>query len=278
MLKYQKISIAGCGWLGIPLGNFLSEKGYEVKGSTTKTMKFPVLIQHNIMPFLIEFSPEMTGEKTASFLDSDILIISLPPAVQRQGTDFHPQQIESLLGKAQDCGIKRIIYISSTSVYPELNKEVDETLKLEESLGEEVNQTILRAEKLLLDFSDRIPVTILRCGGLMGYDRMPGKYFAGKKGLLTGDIPVNFIHRDDVVSIISEIIYQEKWNEIFNLVAPIHPIRKDIYLKNAEEFNLEAPTFTEVDDLKYKIISSKKMAEALNYDFKYPNPLYFRYI
>ncbi len=111
----------------------------------------------------------------------------------------------------------------------------------------------------------------------MGYDRVPGKYFIGKKDLNTGSIPVNFVHRDDVIGIIYEVIRQDKWNEIFNVVAPEHPVRKDIYISNAQDFGWAAPSFLEGTTPDYKIVSSNKVIRELNYRFIYPNPLTFKY-
>ena len=38
-----KISILGCGWLGLPLAKALIENGFSVKGSTTSTDKLTAL-------------------------------------------------------------------------------------------------------------------------------------------------------------------------------------------------------------------------------------------
>ena len=35
----EKISILGCGWLGLPLAKSLLAKGYKIKGSTTSESK-----------------------------------------------------------------------------------------------------------------------------------------------------------------------------------------------------------------------------------------------
>jgi 3-hydroxyisobutyrate dehydrogenase-like beta-hydroxyacid dehydrogenase len=38
-----KISILGCGWLGLPLAKAIVENGFSVKGSTTSTDKLTAL-------------------------------------------------------------------------------------------------------------------------------------------------------------------------------------------------------------------------------------------
>jgi 3-hydroxyisobutyrate dehydrogenase-like beta-hydroxyacid dehydrogenase len=48
-----KISILGCGWLGLPLAKVLVKNGFSVKGSTTTQDKILVLKQLGVDPFLI---------------------------------------------------------------------------------------------------------------------------------------------------------------------------------------------------------------------------------
>ena len=38
-----KISILGCGWLGLPLAKAIVENGFSVKGSTTSSEKIATL-------------------------------------------------------------------------------------------------------------------------------------------------------------------------------------------------------------------------------------------
>lgn len=42
-LEMQKISVLGCGWLGLPLSKKLIESGFVVKGSTTSSEKLSQL-------------------------------------------------------------------------------------------------------------------------------------------------------------------------------------------------------------------------------------------
>lgn len=270
----KTISIIGCGWLGLPLGKYLSEKNYLVKGSTTHTEKLEILQENSIEPYLLKLNPQLECEYVDNFLNSDILIINIPPKVSIQKTDAHVEQIANLLKAVENSSIKKIIYVSSTSVYPELNREVvEEDVATPESSA---SPTMVKAENLLKDFSRNI--TILRSAGLMGYDRIPAKYFAGWKGLTTGDIPVNYIHRDDVIRIIETVIEKEIWGETFNIVSPIHPIRKEIYARNCEELGFEMPEFVDAPTPHpYKIIGGEKWLEKSGYHFLFRNPLDYFY-
>jgi nucleoside-diphosphate-sugar epimerase len=264
----MKISILGCGWLGLPLGKFLVEKGHAVKGSTTSEEKMDLLESVGINPFLINFSPKITNN-ISQFLDSETLIICIPPRAGKFGEDFHVQQIQSLIENLGDSPIKSVIYTSSTSVYPELNKEMTEEDEVIE------NHALIRVENLLKSISKNI--TILRCGGLMGEERIPAKYFAGKT-INTGKIPVNYVHQEDVIQIVTMILEKGFWNETFNVVAPEHPVREEVYLKNCEDLGFEKPIFEEPSEaIPYKIISPQKLILRTGYGFLFSNPLDFRY-
>jgi nucleoside-diphosphate-sugar epimerase len=266
----MKISILGCGWLGLPLGKYLVEKGHKIKGSTTSESKIQLLSEVGIEPFLLTFSPQIEGENMINFLDSEILIICIPPRAGKFGDDFHVQQIESLIRYLPSSPIQSIIYTSSTSVYPELNREVNEDDDVIE------NHALVKVEKMLKNTSKK--VTILRCGGLMGGERIPAKYFAGKT-INTGNTPVNYVHQEDVIRIISLILEKGFWHETFNVVSPKHPIREEIYLKNCADLGFEKPIFVEtVEQIPFKIISPQKLISRTNYRFIYANPLEFKYL
>ena len=51
-----KISILGCGWLGLPLAKALVNNDYLVSGSTTSEEKIAVLEKAKIEPFLLAIS------------------------------------------------------------------------------------------------------------------------------------------------------------------------------------------------------------------------------
>ncbi len=272
----QTVSILGCGWLGLPLGKFLAEKGFTVKGSTTRPEKMALLQEAGIQPFVLSFQPHPDRDQLddlPDFLNSEILIVAIPPQVDKQGEDYHPLQIRHLSEHLKLSTVEKVIYISSTSVYPENNREATE--KDELTGHDPASRAILRAEELIEKWHR--DWTILRCGGLMGYDRIAGKYVAGKKDITTGDAPVNFVHRDDVIGIIYEVIRQGKWNQVYNVVAPQHPKRKDVYARNAEDYGFQLPEYAEGNQAPYKIISSAKLSTDLRYSFQFPDPLEFSY-
>lgn len=265
----KTISVLGCGWLGAPLAYRLLQEGYTVKGSTTRTEKLASLKDLGIAPYLLRLDPELQGQEQEDFLKADILIVNIPPQVHKQGEGYHPQQIEALLQAIEKQPQLKVVYTSSTSVYPNQGESLTEEAATPEAAG--ANQTLLRAEQLLQEaLGDRL--TVLRCGGLMGYDRISGKW---SKGAEVADTPVNYLHRDDAVEIILQLIRGQHWGKVYNAVSPEHPGRAAIYTKNAAAFGWPVASITPGD--QHKTISPKKLQKELGYQFKYPNPLDFPY-
>ncbi|QOG03250.1 SDR family oxidoreductase [Flavobacterium sp. MDT1-60] len=278
-----QISILGCGWLGLPLAKKLIEKGNSVNGSTTSENKLSILKDAGINPFLVILSdPEASGEETLEsdnvsetindFLaESEILIIDIPPKL-RANTDssrkIFVEKIETLIPFIEKSTIKKVLFVSSTSVYGDQNDLITEETHLNPET--ESGKQLVLAEAILQK-NQNFETTILRFGGLIGEDRHPVKFLAGKENLENPDAPVNLIHQNDCIQIIEKIIRQSKWNEVFNAVAPFHPTRQDYYTQKAKEQNLILPKFSiEKSNIK-KVISSKKIESVLSYKFKIEN-------
>src|SRR5690606_8243658 len=117
--------------------------------------------------------------------------------------------------------------------------------------------------------------TVVRMGGLLGDDRVPGKYFSGKSNV-PGHLPVNYIYRYDAVKLIGWIIENQLWNQTFNGVAPFHPLRKEVYERNAQLLNFPPPISYEQPAARpWKEISSQKIIQT-GFAFEF-SPLYFPY-
>jgi nucleoside-diphosphate-sugar epimerase len=117
-------------------------------------------------------------------------------------------------------------------------------------------------------------VTIVRFGGLIGYDRNPARFLSGKKELKDGSVPVNLIHRDDCIAIIIEILKQQKWGRVYNACCDEHPTRKVFYTLASRLISLPEPQFSDQEsNYGFKIIDSSVMKNDLQYSFKYKSPL-----
>lgn len=267
------VSIIGFGWLGLPLAEQLVTSGFGVIGSVTSLEKRNALAQKAFRTYQLQLNSEPVGDLTA-LLQADTLLINVPPKAGKLGDDFHPAQVKHLTEAIGQSPIQHVIYVSSTSVYPELNRVVveEDVTNVQQSAAPGLSQ----AEQLVQQLAPERLVTVVRFGGLMGYDRIPAKYVAGRT-VDTGAVPINYIHRDDAVNILQTLI-QNPVEGVFNAVAPEHPNREVVYRKSCLDFGYALPTFVEPPEpVPFKIISAEKLYQAIRYTFKYPDPLQFFY-
>jgi len=259
----------GCGWLGLPLAKYLVSKGHVIKGSTTSESKISNLQRDGMEPFLIDLRADPSTAEISKFLASEYLIIAIPPRVKHHNN--FKKQMESLISFIERSTIKKVIFISSTSVYPNTNN-----LVTEESIGipESDSGIILLEVEKLLQSNKFFQTTILRMAGLYGYDRQPGKFLAGKKELANADGKVNLIHQDDCIQIITNVFEKQLWDNIFNCCSDEHPTRREFYTNAALALGMQPPEFLLEEKSKFKIISNEKIKRALNYKFIHPDPMY----
>ena len=173
----------------------------------------------------------------------DVLVIAIPP--RENYLEVLTQSIEKI-----DI-LTQVIFLSSTSFYA----------------GKEL---VVKGEALIKKLHKN--VLILRLSGLMGYDRIAGKYTAGKTK--THDSLVNYVHRDDVVDIIELCIERKVESKIFDVTAPMHPKLSVVYSQNGKAFGWE-DTYFESDEVLGKVVSSEKWVKYLGYEFLKPDPLEF---
>ncbi len=272
MTKIQTVSILGCGWLGYPLARNLVQKGYWVKGSTTNVHKQEKLEKGGIEPFLIDFNEVVNEKRLHKFLDSDLLVLNIPPSkVQGEQGDY-VDRIRLVAVAAAQCRVKKIILISSTSVYPKNNAEVDETTLLHPK--NKNGRALLEAENALHNHP-YFQTTVLRMGGLIGYDRLPHKFLAFTANPKNAMDRLNLIHRDDAIGAIKVIIEKQVWNETFNVVADEHPTKQEYYEQAAELLNAYPPEMTTDETPNFKIVKNDKIKEALGFHLQYPDPVRF---
>jgi len=192
-----------------------------MKGSTTSEIKIQELESLGIESYCIDITE---FEEFDLFLASDILLI----AITLKDIDAYERFIEQI----EISSIQKVIFISSTSVYPASNSIVTEET-------ETMNTPLSEIENLFKN-NTFFETTIIRFAGLFGPD---------------------------------EIIDQNCWNTTFNASSNDHPTRKDFYINARNSLNFEMPIFEENSQLNYKIISSKKLQENLNYQFIHDNLL-----
>lgn len=261
----KSVVVMGCGWLGLPVAEKLIKEGYCVKGSTTSKEKISVLEAKNIKAFLIQLSEkEIIGNCQALFDAADTIVINIPPNLRKGQKENYVQKMQLLHQELLQSSIRKILFVSSTSVYGSIDGDVTENTTPQPST--ESGKQLLEAEHLFQNTAD-FKTTILRFGGLIGNERHPINMLSGRKNLANGNFPINLIHLNDCVGIITDILKNNWWNEIINGVYPEHPTKKEYYNSKALEMNLMPPDYLDNLDKKGKVVIPFFLKSVKKYKF-----------
>ena len=276
------IFIVGAGWVGAPLSEHLERHSNRVVVTKTTQAGADTISSERIPCEVFSFdssNPEQTvGKLYSLFLEhnSEIVIGSFPPGF-RKGAGKEYADYWLLLTKAcQQANIKKLIMVSSTTVYPTkpgILYEQDASLALANADSDDActfsdnARIMLQAEHSVMD-SD-IDYTILRFSGLIGPNRHPSR-FAGKLKQVSNQAPANMLHLDDAIGAVDFAI-NHLHNEIANVTTPNTVSKAEFYaaaLKSANSSEPLPPVVNEPD----KLISSKKILD-LGYSFKFESTL-----
>ena len=225
--------------------------GNHVKASTTSESRLPELSSIKVEPFIVDI--ERLSRNLQTFLQANILIINIPS-----------KNIDGFIGllkEIEKSEVEKLLFVSSTSVYENKNKTISESDGEESTLS-----PLLKIENLFRN-SSKIKPTIVRFGGLIGHSRNPGKFFSKGRIVHNPDSYVNLIHRDDCIEIISQIVEQEVWGDVFNCCADTHPTKREFYTQAAKSIGFPVPSFDDSGYVSFKIISNQKVKHHLNYKF-----------
>lgn len=266
-LTGKKIAILGCGWLGLPLAKSLLQKGYEVKGSTTSAAKLAVLSSEGIDAYRLKVSSEgISGDVKAFLAAVDVLIIDIPPGLRKDPESDFSGAMKKLSEAIESSGVKKVIFVSSTGVYDDTGSFRIYTEATEPNATSVSGRELIAAEKILTQNS-LFETTVIRFGGLVGEDRHPVKYLAGRKNLANPLGPVNLIHQKDCIGIIERLLKNDIFGTSYNAVFPYNPPREKFYKTKALALGLNLPEFDHSKPSVGKVISSSKAVRELDYEF-----------
>ena len=238
----KTIGILGYGWLGTSLGVSLLKEGYQVKGSTTSTDKLDSLSQMGLLAYPIHLKEGSVDGKIVEFLtDLDVLVINVPPNLRKDPSSDYVAKMQVLLENIKGFPIHHILFVSSTSVYGDVEGEITE-----DTVPQPVTKSgkqLLEAERLFLN-ETRFSTTIIRFGGLIGEDRHPITQLSGRT-LTNGGELINLIHKNDCIHMIRTILKNGYWNQIFNGVYPYHPTKAEYYTVEAKKRGVPPPNYTQ---------------------------------
>lgn len=255
----MRVGIIGLGWLASRFATFLPEELASIWGTSTNKRKLTDALREKAECFNFELG---ANSKHLPISKTDLLLFTIPPSKIEDYSALCIQFFKDCLEIKPDL---KIVFISSTSVYGNQNGELDESSDLKGSTSNALK--IIKVEEYLEEKNS----VVLRCGGLVGEDRHPVYYLAGRKNVSSPNAPVNLIHEHDVSRFLLKMLKDDSINGVYNLVSPQHPSRKEYYSEVAERLNLKSIEFENTDDRKGKIVNPKRLL-GMNFLFEYSSP------
>lgn len=266
------VLVLGCGWLGLTLARSLVAAGHHVLGTTTSPENLPSLAAAGIEPYLLRLGADFGAASEELLLHllrlADVLVLNVPPRAAANGA--YPSLLRPVHRAVAAAGTRHVLFVSSTSVYPNEPRVMREADAVS---TRDAASDVLRAEGHFVPRYGQWKSTVVRLGGLIGPDRAPGRFLAGRRELAQGNAPVNLVHLTDAVGVLLAIIEHNAWGHTFNVCAEQHPARRDFYPAAASYLALEPPTFKEEKGVSGKTIDSSLVRSLLPYQFQHDDVL-----
>ncbi len=257
----MKVGIIGFGWLGAAIYENCVAHKISIQVGVRSNATFTKLKADKRDTFLLKGDgflemPHAVGAKLTH------LILCFPPPKTADFTDYASQLAALCHNLSPDC---KILFTSSTSVYPDDARNATEEYELSEERIK--SHPILLAENRLIESFGK-NITIFRLGGLVGGARQPANYLAGKN-LQHPNSVVNLVGKEDVVEAVSYWLNFGLLSNLYNIVCPLPVTRANYYSQATERLKLELPIIS-LDDLALsKSIDGSKIEKENN--FKYVN-------
>ncbi|MGC7589705.1 SDR family oxidoreductase [Bisgaard Taxon 46] len=266
----KSVSIVGLGWLGLPLARHLKNLGWEVKGSKRTHEGAEQMRLVRLEAYPLELTPEINADPDdlTILLSVDSLVINIPPSQYFFNPQHYVLSIQNLVNEALLHSVNHIIFISSTSVFPEVSGHFDESCQPEPQ--SEIAKAILEVEQWLSQLQN-IDCDIIRFGGLVGDDRHPAYSLSGKE-VKASNSPVNLVHFDDCARAIQLLLETPSYQRLYHVVAPEHPTKAEYYSAMAEKLGVEAPHFICSEQDPVRVIRADKICQELDFVYQHPDP------
>jgi nucleoside-diphosphate-sugar epimerase len=272
------IGLIGCGWLGRPLAQQLIVSGHRVLGTTTRATGLSSLLAMDVEAIQWSLArqayQDWLAASSVAMLDAcrqcDWVVINIPPKRRDLKITYFMANLKALCSHVlNDNPHIRLIFVSTTSVFGEIEGDVDETTPVAPATpSAELHVNI---ENFLLQTYPTQTV-VLRLGGLIGLDRHPVTSICRRESFIQGEQRVNLIHQADAIGILQAIFSSAPCGQILHGVAPAHPSRLAFYQRSAKRRGLIFPTVISSENQTLgKIVHAQKTQQMLGYTYQFPN-------
>ncbi len=264
------ILIAGCGYLGIALGQKLKSDGHYPFGVARSPHSIKQIGLAGIQPLQFDLRDINNQSEIPPF---DLAILCQAP--NRQSDDYQNTYLDAtaafLSYFKNNPTLKKSVFISSTSVYgDQYGQEVDACTVINPQTLNPNAKILYQAEQMVLD--SNLPIDVLRLAGIYGPNRNRIQKIKDPsfRPPLSESIS-NRIHRDDAVQAI-EILFKEKsHHEIYLGVDNDSCTLKEFYTWLYSALKLSVPESVEVASTKSSKLCLNHKLKKLNFEPRYPS-------
>jgi nucleoside-diphosphate-sugar epimerase len=265
----QKILLIGAGYFGKPTAYQLRKLGCQVSLWVKSPQSRDTLSKEGFKTYAADVSEKNSWPTVSKNFDA---VIFMPSTNGGDEHDYEKLYLRGMrLAAEHFSGKTKLLFISSTSVYPQQNGEwVDETSPTDNT--SQKSTSLLAAERIALSQGG----TVIRLSGIYGPGRSAMfKRLAQRRPLSIHDANrwLNHIHRDDAVSAIIHMLAQPAGHTI-NATDSLPVTRIELYHWLAAHTGLpELPLSNEREPRKRgntnKRVSNKKLL-SLGWTPAYP--------
>ncbi|MEW9799621.1 NAD-dependent epimerase/dehydratase family protein [Alteromonas sp. CYL-A6] len=259
--------ICGHGWLGQHLSSAISTEA-SISGTTRSQEKANSLRTRGIQA--IPFSLGDDASEVAKAAKDAVVILNIPAGRKATEHTTYLQDMADLTEAIATAGPAHVIFISTTSVY---GADGEGTVTERSPLCPDTPSAEANC-KVEAMVTQTLPdhFSILRLAGLVGPDRHPVKFLAGKT-LEAGNKVVNLVYIDDVIQAIRRLAGIGPVCRALHLAATDHPKRGEYYPAIARAMQLPEPIFSDTDAVPTgKCVDPTATLETLSMTLAYPSP------
>jgi len=249
----NKLVVLGAGWLGKALCLEAQKNGWQVQG-THRSDKHEYDFQRQFV---------LHNEKLVHQIDlQDAYWVCAITPRTRDGNSNYSETLTAALKLSQQLNAKGFLLCSSTGVYDQEPGIYSESSDI--SCTNERQIKLFEAEEQVLAQNAKV----VRLAGLLGPNREPGRFIAGKQLQSSSLQVVNMVHQQDVINAIFSVFsHWQQGQNIYNVVNPSHPSKADYYAKKCILNAVQMPSFLSDEQGERKIIGSA--IEALGFTYQY---------
>ncbi len=256
----RRALVVGCGYVGKLVAQLFHGAGWQVTGVTRSDESAHALAGEPWRALACDCSDRGAVEKLlAEFREADAVVQCA--SAGGGGVEAYRQAYFAVAKNLSEIlAPKRLLFTSSTSVYP----QTDGSVVTEESLAEperETGQILRETEKVVLAAGG----TVARLAGIYGPGRSASlQKFLDGRAVIEGDGArhLNFIHREDAASALLFLVCENAPPGIYNLTdgAPIS--QREFYRELAETFHRPLPPHGPVEMDRKRGWTDKQVANA----------------